>query len=82
VREGCISLGKAQCDGCNCIIPCTERYLAVDEENGIEVEKGKTVRYCMECALRKGYAEYREEKGERVLTFFPQKIHLNSQAYG
>jgi len=46
--------------------------LAVDEEGDVEVEKGKTVHYCVECAVQKGYAYYKEEKGERTLTFFPQ----------
>ena len=82
MRQGCISLGKDQCDGCNNVIPYAERYLVVDEENGVEVESGQKSHYCLDCCLKKGYAEYREEKGERVLTFFPEKIHLNSQAYG
>jgi sulfur relay (sulfurtransferase) complex TusBCD TusD component (DsrE family) len=43
----------------------------VDEKDGEEVEKGDQVRYCVECALAKGYAHYREEKGERTLTFMP-----------
>jgi len=71
VRQGCISLGKIQCDNCQRIIPYSERYLAVDEEDGVEVESGKKSHYCVDCCLEKGYAEYREEKGERVLTFFP-----------
>jgi len=45
----------------------------VDEEDGVEVEKGKISYYCLDCCLAKGYAEYREEKGERVLTFFPSE---------
>ena len=70
MRQGCISLGKVQCDNCQRLIPHSERYLAVDEEDGVEVEKGKTSYYCIDCCLTKGYAEYREEKGVRVLTFF------------
>jgi len=45
----------------------------VDEEDGVEVESGEKSRYCVDCCLEKGYAEYREEKGERVLTFFPSE---------
>jgi hypothetical protein len=26
----------------------------------------------VDCSLKKGYAHYKEEKGERVLTFFPE----------
>ena len=70
MRRGCISLGEVQCDECHRIIPHSERYLAIDEEDGVEVEKGETVQYCVECALQKGYAYYKEEKGERILTFF------------
>lgn len=72
MRRGCISLGEVQCHVCQRIIPYPERYLAIDEEDGVEVEKGETVRYCTECAIKKGYARYKEMKGEMVLTFFPE----------
>ena len=72
MHRGCISLGDIQCDECHRIIPHSERYLAIDEEDGVEVEKGNTVHYCVECALQKGYAYYKEERTERILTFFPQ----------
>ena len=72
MRRGCISLGEVKCDACRHTIPYPERYLAVDEEDGVEVEKGNTVRYCVQCALKKGYARYKEMKGEMVLTFFPE----------
>lgn len=71
MRQGCISLGKVQCDGCRNTIPYAERYLLVDEEDGVEVESGKKSCYCVNCSLDKGYARYRQEKNERVLTFFP-----------
>ncbi len=72
MHRGCISLGDIQCDECHRIILCPERYLAIDEEDGVEVEKGKTGHYCVECALQKGYAYYKDgEKDERTLTFFP-----------
>lgn len=73
MRQGCISLGKVQCDMCHRIIPHADRYLVVDEEDGVEVEKGKKSYYCLDCCLEKGYAAYREEKTERVLTFFPSE---------
>ena len=71
MRQGCISLGDTQCDQCHRIIPHSERYLAIDED-GVEVAEGKTAHYCVECALEKGLAYYREERGERILTFFLQ----------
>jgi len=72
MRRGCISLGEVKCDICGRTIPYPERYLAIDEENGVEVEKGATVHYCTKCALEKGYAHYKEMKGEMVLTFFKE----------
>lgn len=70
MRRGCITSEEIQCDGCHHIIPYAARYLAIDEEDGVEVEKGKIAHYCVECALQKGYASYKEEKEGRVLTFF------------
>ena len=72
MRRGCISLGEVQCLVCQRIVPYPERYLAIDEEDGVEVEKGDTVRYCIECAIKKGYARYKVMKGETVLTFFQE----------
>ncbi len=72
MRRGCISLGNVQCDDCHRIIPYLERYLAVDEKDSVEVEEGETSRYCVDCCLKKGYARYRLEKGEQILTFFPE----------
>ena len=71
MRRGCISLGGIRCNKCERIIPHSERYLAIDEdEKGNEVEKGQTVHYCVQCSIDKGYAHYKEEKDGRVLTFF------------
>ena len=72
MRRGNISLGDIQCKECGKIVPHSERYLATDEEEGVEVEEGgTTVYYCVDCALKKGFAYYKDEKDERVLTFFP-----------
>ncbi len=70
MRRGCISLGEAKCNTCEKEIPIYARYLVVEEEGGNEVEKGKTTNYCVNCAVKKGYAVYKEEKGEKTLTFF------------
>ena len=72
MHRGCISLGEIQCDDCHRVISHSERYLAINEEDGAEVERGKTVRNCVECALRKGYAYYKEEKEGRILTVFSE----------
>jgi len=70
MRRGSISLGETTCDNCHRTIPHSERYLATEEEDGTEVEDGTTMRYCLQCALEKGYAYPKEEKGEKTVTFF------------
>ena len=75
MRRGCVSLGEVQCDECHNTIPAPERYLAIDEKDGVEVqgdEEGVKVCYCVDCCLKKGSASYKMEKGEEVLTFFPK----------
>jgi len=42
------------------------------DEDDAELEERKRANYCVECALQKGYAYYKEEKDERILTFFPK----------
>ncbi len=71
MRRGCLSVGTVSCDICKQKIPYPDRYVMVDEdEKGNEVERGgKSVRYCVECAKKKGYAHYKEVKGEMMLTF-------------
>ncbi|TFG46315.1 MAG: hypothetical protein E4H31_01530 [Dehalococcoidia bacterium] len=71
MRRGCISQGSIKCDICGRDIDYPERYLVVDEKDGEEVVKGDQIRYCVECALAKNYAHYREDKGGRTLTFLP-----------
>ena len=66
MRRGCIAAGEAQCNECGRTIEHAERYLAIDDEEGI------TLRYCIDCCLAKGYAQYKAEKGDPVLTFFSE----------
>jgi hypothetical protein len=63
--RGCISLGDVRCDECQRIIPHSGHYLITEEEGGMK-------RLCQHCSLDNGYAHYKEEKGERVLTFFSE----------
>lgn len=74
MRQGCISIGTVECNGCHNVIPYSERYLLIDEEDGEESEGGTRSSYCLPCSLDRGYAEYREEKNERILTFFPADL--------
>ena len=69
MRRGCIAIGEIRCDGCGRLVKYPESYLAMDEENGHEVAEDKIFYYCVDCCLERGYAQYRTEKGERVLTF-------------
>jgi hypothetical protein len=65
MRRGCIAVGGVYCDGCGRAIKHPERYLATDEEGG------KVVRYCIDCCLQKGYADYKKvDRGEQILTLF------------
>ena len=72
MQRGCISLGDILCNGCHRMINYAERYLAVDEGNDVTTGESKKTYYCIECALEKGFAYYKDEKGERILTFFSQ----------
>jgi len=66
MRRGCIAIGKIQCDACHQPIKYGERYLVIDSEEGEEQ------RLCGDCCLNRGYASYRTEKGEQIITFFPK----------
>jgi hypothetical protein len=74
MRRGCISLGEMECDNCHRTIRHSERYLAVEEKDGQEADQGDTKRYCVECSVKKGYASYRQEKDEKILTVFPASL--------
>jgi hypothetical protein len=72
VRRGCISQGTIQCDSCHQTIPYAQRYLSVEEKDKAENEGGEAKHYCVECSFKKGYVEYREEKGKKIATFFTE----------
>lgn len=63
MRSGCISLGNVQCEDCHSTIPYPERYL-------VEETEGVTLRLCVDCSLKRGYARNKSEKGESEITFF------------
>ncbi len=68
MRRGCISLGQVKCDDCQRLIPHPERYLVIDREDGT------SERLCFDCSLKKGYARYKMEHGELVLTFMEEGV--------
>ncbi len=72
MRRGAISMGDIKCDECQRIIPYPERYLTIEEKDGVEDDEGEARHYCVECCLKKNYAHYKQEKGETVLTFFKE----------
>lgn len=65
MRRGCISLGNVKCDNCQRTIPHSGPYLMLEEKDGSKC-------FCEKCSLDKGYGQYKVEKGEKVLTFFPE----------
>ena len=73
MRRVCISLGQIECDDCKRIVPYPERYLADDEADG------NKLRLCLDCALKRGYAHYKSEKGATVLTFREESIEPLSE---
>ena len=64
MRRGCISLGDVECDGCHRTLPYLERYLAIEEADGV------ILRLCLHCAINRGYGHHRQQKGDQVTTFF------------
>ena len=66
MRCGCIAVGKVQCDGCHRFLEYGERYLVIDDD------EENSQRFCIDCCLKRGYASYKTEKGERIITFFPR----------
>ncbi len=72
MRRGCIAAGEVICDGCGRTIKHPQRYLLMSEGDG---EEEKTLRYCVDCCLNRGYAQYKKmDKGEEVLTFFTEQM--------
>jgi len=65
MNRGCVSVGEIKCDNCQRLIEQGQRYLLLEEEEGVKS------RFCVECCLARDYAAYVKEKGEEVLTFFP-----------
>lgn len=61
-------MGNIECDGCHLSIPHSERYLIIEEKDGV------TLSLCVKCCLEKGYARYREDRREQVLTFFAEPV--------
>ena len=76
MRRGCISLGDIQCDDCHRVIPHLERYLVIEEAEGV------ILRLCLDCASNRGYVRYQQEKGEQVITFFQDKQQSPGLDYG
>ncbi len=72
MRIGSISQGKTKCSRCGQVIRYAERYLIVREKGGVENEEGDPKIYCVKCAREKKYVQSRDEKGEKILTFFQE----------
>ena len=61
-------MGDIECDSCHRIIPHSERYLIIEEKDGIPLS------LCVKCCLENGYARYIEDRREQVLTFFAEPV--------
>jgi len=68
MRRGCISLGDIKCDGCGQTVPHSQRYLIIDKDDGTSQQ------LCVDCGQKKGYVHYKEDKGEQVMSFFPEEL--------
>ena len=66
MHRGCIAVGRVQCDGCHRSLEYGERYLIIGDE------EEKRQHFCVDCCLSRGYAFYRTEGGEQIITFFPR----------
>jgi hypothetical protein len=69
MRCGCVAIGEFKCTKCNRYVEHGERYLLIAENDAPEDERQ---RICVDCCLKQKYAAYIKEKGEKVLTFFPE----------
>lgn len=76
MRRGCVCLGERTCSECHRPIAYAARYLVVDEGEG---ENKTLTYYCVDCAIKKGYGEWRGQKSERTLTFFTSEAQPNPQ---
>jgi hypothetical protein len=74
VRIGSISQGKIKCDSCGQVVPYAGRYLIIKEKKGVEDESGTPRSYCVKCARQKKYTQERNEKSDKVLSFFKDAI--------
>ena len=63
MRRGCIAVGIIKCDNCGSNIEHGDRYLLINGDNN------KKIRYCVNCSIKKKYAKYITEKGEKILSF-------------
>ena len=69
MRRGCITIDEIKCDNCKKTVEPGERYLLIEDSTDESIKK----RYCVNCCLKKKYASYVTEKGEKVLTFFTEE---------
>lgn len=63
MNRGCVAVSETKCDNCKRIIEHGRQYLLIEDD------KGNLKHFCTDCCLAKGYARYKTEKGERVITF-------------
>jgi hypothetical protein len=67
MKRGCIAVNITKCDVCKSNIEHGERYLLTDAADG-----KKEQRICASCCVKKKYAKYITEKGEKILSFLAE----------
>jgi hypothetical protein len=67
MRRGCIAVGKVECDKCHRPIKYGERYLMIDEEEGVKQ------RLCIDCCRSLGYISHETDRGSDIITFLSKE---------
>lgn len=74
MKRGCIAVSAMKCDICDANIEHSDRYLLIDDTGS----KGKQ-RVCANCCIKKKYAKYITEKGEKILSFLIDNVEVKSR---
>lgn len=74
MKRGCVAIGTIKCDICGANIEHSDRYLIVDDADGRSKQ-----RICANCCLKKKYAKYITEKGEKILSFLVDNMEVKSR---
>ncbi len=74
MKRGCIAISAIKCDLCGANIEHGDRYLIIDSADRVNKK-----RVCTNCCLKKKYAKYFTEKGEKTLSFLVDNAEVKSK---